>query len=230
MVRSQEFTVTPIVASANLRTLVYEALKAAIAEMDIYGSPEEIRLDERRLARDLGVSRTPVREAFTVLEQEGFVRSEARRGVFVVRKTRRQIIDMIHAWAALEGMAARLACQRATDAELAGLETLFADFLERPPADSLDAYSDANLRFHQAVIALGQCKIVEAMSGTLMIHVRGIRRVAIRAEGRADRSNAEHRAILRALRGRDGDGAEALVRAHGLGLAAHVERFGDALG
>lgn len=229
MIRSIEFTVTPIATAANLRTQVYEALKAAIGEIDIYGSPGEIRLDERRLARDLGVSRTPVREAFTVLEQEGFVRSEARRGVFVVRKTKRQIIGMIHAWAALEGMAARLACQRATDEQIASLETLFSDFLERSPSEHIDAYSEANICFHQAIIALAQCRIFDEMSGTLMMHVRGIRRAAIRTDGRADRSNAEHRAILRALRDRACEDAEQLVRAHGLGLAAHVERNGDAL-
>ncbi|MFE1601341.1 GntR family transcriptional regulator [Methylobacterium sp. ID0610] len=230
MIRSVEFTVTPIAATVNLRTRVYEALKAAIGEIDIYGSAEEIRLDERRLARDLGVSRTPVREAFTVLEQEGFVRSEARRGVFVVRKTQAQIIGMIHAWAALEGMAARLACQRATDAELASLETLFAAFLERAPSEQIEAYSDANLRFHQAVIALAHCPVFDGLSGSLMIHVRGIRRAAIRTDGRAERSDAEHRAILRALGARNGEEAERLVRAHGLGLAAHVERGGEALG
>ena len=66
--------------------------------MDIYGHPGEIRLDERQLSQDLGVSRTPIREALGFLEQEGFVRSVPRRGVFVVRKTRAQIVEMITVW------------------------------------------------------------------------------------------------------------------------------------
>src|SRR3978361_2025274 len=94
MVKTAQFSIPPIVASSSLRTLAYEALKAAITKMDIYGRPDEVRLDERKLSQDLGVSRTPVREALTVLEQEGFVRSEARRGVFVIKKTKKEIVGM----------------------------------------------------------------------------------------------------------------------------------------
>jgi DNA-binding GntR family transcriptional regulator len=101
MSNSEPLSVKPIVASSSLRTLAYEALKTAITNMDIYGRPDEVRLDERKLSQDLGVSRTPVREALTVLEQEGFVRSEARRGVFVIKKNKREIVSMIHAWTAL---------------------------------------------------------------------------------------------------------------------------------
>ena len=82
--------------------------------MDLYGSRTDIRLDERQLASDLGVSRTPVREALAQLEREGFIRSIPRRGIYVVRKTRPEVIELITAWAALEGMAARLATQNAT--------------------------------------------------------------------------------------------------------------------
>ncbi|WP_204323787.1 hypothetical protein, partial [Stenotrophomonas maltophilia] len=57
-----QFCIKPIVANSSLRTLAYEALKAAITNMDIYGRPDEVRLDERKLSQDLGVSRTPVRE------------------------------------------------------------------------------------------------------------------------------------------------------------------------
>ena len=68
--------------------------------MDIYDHPQEIRLDERRLSEGLGVSRTPIREAMTLLEQEGFVRTRPRRGIFVVRKTKREIVEMITVMAA----------------------------------------------------------------------------------------------------------------------------------
>ena len=83
-------------------------LKNAIVAMDIYRSRDDIRLDERKLAQDFGISRTPVREAMAQLEREGFVRSVPRRGIYVVRKTKREVIEMITAWAALESMAARL--------------------------------------------------------------------------------------------------------------------------
>ncbi|HQF92786.1 MAG TPA: GntR family transcriptional regulator, partial [Microthrixaceae bacterium] len=68
------------------KTKVYVALKQAIANMDIYSSPEPKWIDERQLSERLGVSRTPVREAVAMLEQEGFVKSLPRRGIMVLRK------------------------------------------------------------------------------------------------------------------------------------------------
>jgi DNA-binding GntR family transcriptional regulator len=230
MSNSEPLSVKPIAATSSLRILAYEALKAAITTMDIYGRPDEVRLDERKLSQDLGVSRTPVREALTVLEQEGFVRSEARRGVFVVRKSKREIVEMIHAWAALESMAARLACQRASDAQLDGLRDAFPEFFTGQPAEHIDEYSDANIRFHQTIITLGQCDPISELTGNLMMHVRAIRNAALRQGDRAELSIREHVAIIAALQGRDGDRAESLVRDHGLGLARHVDRYGDYLG
>ncbi|MBE7198460.1 MAG: GntR family transcriptional regulator [Parafilimonas terrae] len=230
MSNSESLSVKPIAASSSLRTLAYEALKSAITTMDIYGRPDEVRLDERKLSQDLGVSRTPVREALTVLEQEGFVRSEARRGVFVVRKNKREIVEMIHAWAALESMAARLACLRASDAQLQDLRDAFPEFYAGQPSSHIDEYSDANIRFHQTIIKLGHCEAIAELTGNLLVHVRAIRNAALRQGERAERSIREHVAIIAALQARDAELAETLVRDHGLGLAQHVDTYGDYLG
>ena len=229
MSNSEPLSVKPIVASSSLRTLAYEALKTAITNMDIYGRPDEVRLDERKLSQDLGVSRTPVREALTVLEQEGFVRSEARRGVFVIKKNKREIVSMIHAWTALESMAARLACSRATASQLRSLRESFPEFYEGQPSEHMDEYSDANIRFHQRIIALGHCEAIAELTSNLLMHVRGIRSTALRQGDRAERSIREHVAIIAALEARDADLAERLVREHGLGLANHVDTYGDYL-
>ena len=109
----------------SFRDQAYAALKQAIMDADIYGSAEEIRLDERQLSEALGVSRTPIREAMTRLEQKGLLRTEPRRGIFIVRKTKSEIIEMIEMWAALESMAARLATLNASDAEIAALRHMF---------------------------------------------------------------------------------------------------------
>src|ERR1700720_174243 len=114
--------------SSSFAKEAYAALKRAICAMDIYDRPQEIRLDERRLSEGLGVSRTPIREAMTLLEQEGFVRTRPRRGIFVVRKTKREIVEMITVMAALESMAARLAAEDAGDAEVADLRRLMDAF------------------------------------------------------------------------------------------------------
>src|SRR5436305_9247058 len=106
----------------------YAALKRAITAMDIYGHTQEIRLDERRLSEGPGVSRTPSREAMTLLEQEGFVRTRPRRGIYVVKKTKREIVEIITVMAALESMAARLSAERASDADIGELRRLTDDF------------------------------------------------------------------------------------------------------
>ena len=118
----------PIDVTPSFKHKAYAALKNAIVAMDVYRNRDDIRLDERKLAQDFGISRTPVREAMAQLESEGFVRSVPRRGIYVVRKTRREVIEMITAWAALESMAARLITQTATDEEIAGLRKMFATF------------------------------------------------------------------------------------------------------
>src|SRR3546814_1974845 len=130
----------------SYKAKVYAAVKQAITEMDIYAHSSDIRLDERQISRALGVSRTPIREAMTLLEQEGFVRSQPRRGIFVVRKTRREIVEMITVWAALESMAARLAAQRASDEEIRSLRRMFTEFEKERPADHMDEYSPAKER------------------------------------------------------------------------------------
>src|SRR5262245_46419946 len=93
--------VEPIGSPESFKSRAYAALKDAIVAMDIYRHRSDIRLDERRLASDFGISRTPVREAMAQLEREGFVRAVPRRGVYVVRKTKREVIEMITAWEAL---------------------------------------------------------------------------------------------------------------------------------
>lgn len=218
--------IAPLAANTSLRTLAYDAIKKAITEMDMYGQESEIRLDERQLSHDLGVSRTPIREALTVLEQEGFVRSVPRRGIFVVRKSKREIIDMIIVWAALESMAARLATSRASDRDLTELRDMFHDFEAEGPAEHMNEYSNANIRFHQTIIRLGGCAMIGEVTENLFIHIRGIRAVSVRQENRSERSLQEHRAIIAALVARDADLAERLVREHTLGLAAHVEKHG----
>jgi DNA-binding GntR family transcriptional regulator len=215
--------------SASFRDLAYAALKRAITAMDIYNHPEEIRLDERRLSVGLGVSRTPIREAMTLLEQEGFVRTLPRRGIYVVRKTKREIVEMITVWAALESMAARLVALNAADDDIAELRRLMDAFHDGTDGERLEEYSDANIAFHQAIIRMSGCNLLAEMTENLFIHMRAIRKVTIHQDNRAARSIVDHMAIIEALERRDPDEAARLAREHTLGLAAHVEKHGDFL-
>jgi DNA-binding GntR family transcriptional regulator len=139
----------------------------------------------------------------------------------VVRKTKAELLEMITVWAALESMAARLACARASSADLKALRRAFAEEAS-PPHE----YSEANIAFHQTIVRLGGCALIVDMTQNLFLHMRAIRQVSIRQENRLETSVREHRAIIAALEARDADEAERLVREHTLGLAAHVERYG----
>lgn len=219
----------PLDPSASLRDRAYASLKQAIAETDIYRSREAIRLDEKEVAEALGVSRTPVREAMTLLEQQGFLRTVPRRGVYIQRKTKREIVEMVHMWAALESMAARLATLRASDEQLAALRRLFDAFCEAAPADHVDAYSEANLAFHQSLVDLSGSQLLIETVRNIFVHVRAIRRTTITRSDRASRSIDEHMRIIEALEARDTERAERLVRQHSLDLAAFVEAHCDFL-
>src|SRR3984885_13362055 len=146
----------PIDTSFSFKNQADAALKNVIVGMDVYGSRADIRLDERSLAQDFGISRTPVREAISQLEREGFVRSVPRRGVYVVRKTRREVIELITAWAALEGMAGRLITQPAPDEDIAALRRMFTTFENGALRAPLDEYSEVNIEFHQAIIRMSR--------------------------------------------------------------------------
>jgi DNA-binding GntR family transcriptional regulator len=221
--------IEPIDTSFSFKNKAYAALKNVIVSMDIYKSRNDIRLDERQLAQDFGVSRTPVREAMAQLEREGFVRSVPRRGVYIVRKTKKEVIELITAWAALESMAARLITENAIDADIASLRRMFATFENGQILAHLDEYSEVNIEFHQTIIRMSGNSVLISMAENLFTHMRMIRRKTIVEKDRALRSIRDHMNIIEALEARDTERAEELVRTHALGLADHVAKYADYL-
>ena len=222
-----EVRVVPIAATRVLKDQVYTILREAISNMDIYSTPNPPRLDERKLADEIGVSRTPVREALSRLEQEGFVRNIPRRGTFVVRKTKREVLEVVHAMAALESMAARLATEHVSDADIVRLHKLCDPYDDEEARAHINEYSDANVEFHQTLIGLSQCDLIKSMADSLFLHMRAIRAEALKdlEHHRSDQSVADHRRIIDALEQRDADKVEKLVREHALSLARHIEEY-----
>ncbi len=215
--------IEPIAESESLKARAYRALKTAIMNMNIYAPDAELRLDERDLSLRFGISRTPLREALAQLSTEGLVRVVPRRGIFIERKTKSEILDMIEAWAALESMAARLATEVAADDEIASLHDHVDSFRTDEVAQRMGEYSDANIRFHQAIIGLSGNPLIASLADDLFFHVRAIRQRTIFERDRARRSIADHKSIVEALEARDADRAERLVREHTLRLRDHVE-------
>ena len=227
---TRELSLTSLVKEPNFRTRVYDALKQAIIDMDVYSSAEPRWIDERQISEKLGISRTPIREALSALEREGFVASVPRKGTMVVRKTKGEIVEMIEAWAALESMAARLITLRASDEEIAQLRKLFIAFNEKhKPSEHLSEYSQANINFHQSVIRLSGSKTLVSMTDDLLLHVRGIRQVTMNRAFRSDQTIYDHLAIIDALERRETELAERLSREHTLVLARYIEQQPDGI-
>jgi DNA-binding GntR family transcriptional regulator len=221
--------VAPIDSRETFKNKAYAALRNVIMSSDIYRSRTDLRLDERQLAQDFGISRTPVREAMAQLEREGFVRSVPRRGIYVVRKTKQEVIELIQAWAALESMAARLITESASDEDIAGLRRMFATFEGDKLHAKLDEYSEVNINFHQTLIELSGNQALIRLAANLFTHMRMIRGRTIGEDDRVERSIRDHMNIIQALEARDTERAEDLVRQHALGLAAHVAKHADYL-
>ncbi|MEE9587296.1 MAG: GntR family transcriptional regulator [Hyphomicrobiaceae bacterium] len=219
-----ELEIRPIDAGFSLKARIYDALKTAITGMNIYDDDAQLRLDERKLSEQFGISRTPLREALARLDQEGLVEIVPRRGIYIVRKSKAEILEMIVVWAALESMAARLVTKNASNDEIATLHNWLDPFDKNKVSEQVDEYSDANINFHQAIVGLSKNNLIVEITDGLFMHVRAIRARTIFDADRARRSVNDHRRIVDAIEARDTELAGKLVRQHTLALRDHVEK------
>lgn len=215
---------SPIAEKFTLKDHTFDVLRAAILDMDIYGTDTDLRLDERKMAEKLGISRTPIREALARLAQEGLVEIVARKGVFVQRKSREEILEMVVTWAALESMAARLATAVATDSELAALRKFAMKHSSDVARADIEEYSDANIAFHQTILKLSGCSLLKTTADGLFTHMQAVRRRAMGESDRARRSVVDHMEIIDALLVRDADLASRRVRDHTMRLHDHISK------
>ncbi|MDP5327540.1 MAG: GntR family transcriptional regulator [Paracoccaceae bacterium] len=214
----------PISESFSLKDHTFNVLRAAILDMDIYQPDADLRLDERQMAERLGISRTPVREALARLSQEGLIEVMPRKGVFVRRKTREEILEMVVTWAALESMAARLATVNATAAELVALRKFAMKHSSDAVRADIEEYSDANIKFHQSILNLSGCSLLRTTADGLFTHMQAVRRRAMGESDRARRSVADHMEIIEALTSRDADLAARRVLEHTMRLHDHISK------
>lgn len=212
----------PVAVNFTLKDHVYDVLRQAILDMNLYDEATDLRLDERQMAAQLGISRTPLREALARLEHEGFVEIHRRRGVFVRRKSLKEVLEMIVAWAALESMAARLAAEVATPEELASLRKLGTSSGKNAARADIYEYSEANIHFHQRILELSRCVLLKSMADGLFLHMHAVRRRAMGENDRATRSIVDHMEIIEALERREAARASDLVREHTMRLHDHV--------
>jgi DNA-binding GntR family transcriptional regulator len=192
-----------------LREQVLAELRARI--VDGQYSPGE-RLTEERLAEDFGVSRNPVREALRVVEAEGFVEIQPRRGAVVATPDDSAMRDMFAVRAVLEPLAARLAAERATESDLAALRRLLDDARDATESSDLARIADLNSALHSLVFGLSGNRWLVQFSLAMSRHVHWIFRLG--AKGRAPHSWAEHVRLVEALENHDAGAAEIAAAEH----------------
>ena len=171
-------------------------------------------LDEARIAEQLQISRTPLREALKVLCAEGLVRHEPRRGSFVNDVTEQDLDEIFPVLTLLEGRCAREAAERATDADLRQLEALHDKLGRHARARRINDYYATNYAIHEAIIALANNRWLASVIGDLRKIVKLARLQQLHAPGRLEQSLSEHLAVCAALKARDPEGAEAAMRTH----------------
>lgn len=171
-------------------------------------------LDEVRLAEQIGISRTPLREALKVLTAEGLVRHEPRRGCFVNEVTEQDLDEIFPVIALLEGRCAYEAAQNATDADLAELEDMHQKLVRAAKGKRINDYYAANLAIHEAIITLAGNRWLAGVIHDLRKILKLARQQQLHAPGRLDQSLSEHLAVFAALKARDAEGAEAAMRTH----------------
>jgi DNA-binding GntR family transcriptional regulator len=186
------------------------------------------RLDERALAEQLGVSRTPLREAIAKLAKEGLVEQRPYRGNFVRTFTPRQVSDLYETRMVLEGLAARRAVANLTDEGLAELTEILDAIQHALEVGDLAAFSTSDERFHSTIARLsGNETVIESLE-RLRAQVQLIRVTANQDPDLVERTARERPAILEALRDRDGDRAARLMEEHIDGVRRNVLRRLDA--
>jgi DNA-binding GntR family transcriptional regulator len=188
---------------------VYDSLRDAIWEGRI-GRGERVR--EEEIARSLGVSRTPVREALQRLQRRGLLVTGTGRGLIVAELSKREVIELYAMREILEGSAARFAAQHATRPEIDILYRLQRDLAEAP--DDALLLVKLNRRFHQAICDAAHNQYLTQTLDTLHDSMALLHSTTFRAPNRRRESDEEHRRIVSAIERHDADDAEAIAREH----------------
>lgn len=195
----------------SLRGRVFHRIREDILSGK-YNDNEELK--ETTIGSELGVSRTPVREALRQLELEGLVNIIPNKGAYVTGISQKDIHDIYVIRSYLEGLAARWACGNITDGQIEELEEILYLSEFHAKKQHYEQVVELDNKFHESIYRASGSKILEHELTTFHHYVERIRKKSLGKEARAMKSNEEHRAILEAIRQRDGQLAEKLAHEH----------------
>ena len=200
-----------ILASRPLYEEVADQLRVRIFAHDLAPGAW---IDEQSLAKEFGISRTPLREAIKVLAAEGLITMKLRRGAYVTEVNRSDLEQIFTILSLLEGEAAKEAAIKAKEKDLNDLDDMHLR-LEKAAADrNLDQFFEINVRFHERIIAIADNPWMTGVIADLRKVLKLQRKDSLSRSGRLQSSLSEHREILKALLKRDPIAAEQAMRTH----------------
>lgn len=195
----------------SLTTLIFDRVRDEIINGDY--NPGD-KLIENRLAKELGVSRTPVREALKQLELDGLVESIPNRGVIVKGISDQDIYDIYTVRISIETIAARWAVERMTEKDLEELEEIY-DLMEFfTSKKNAKRIFELNTEFHEKIYSSTKSRFLENILRDFQLFIKSTRLESLKTEGRLDKALNEHKEILNALKDRDADLACEYIKEH----------------
>jgi DNA-binding GntR family transcriptional regulator len=207
----------------SLRGRVFNKIREDILA-GIYKENEELK--ENTLGVELGVSRTPVREALRQLELEGLVTIIPNKGAYVTGITTKDIHDIYMIRSYLEGLCAKWACEHITEEQLEAMDEILylSEFHAR--RSHHEQLVELDNKFHDLIYKASGSKILDHVLSDFHHYVERIRKITLSRTSRATKSNEEHAAILDAIRKRDGELAEALAHEHIMNTIKNISEQG----
>ena len=212
-----------VVDKYSLRGRVFNKIREDILSGK-YKKNEELK--ETAIGSELGVSRTPVREALRQLELEGLVTIIPNKGAYVNGITEKDIHDIYIIRSYLEGLCAKWACEHISDEQIDELEEIVYLSEFHAKKEHHEQILSLDNKFHQLIYEASNSKILHHVLTDFHHYVERIRKITLASESRAMNSNKEHTAILEAIKQRNGDKAEQLAHEHIMNTIKNISERG----
>lgn len=195
----------------SLTSKIFSILRDKILEGDFKKSE---KLVEAKLAEELGVSRTPVREALKQLELEGLVENLPNRGVYVKGITRQDVDDIYTIRMAIEGISVEWAIERMTPEELKRIEEIYELMEFYTSKNDVDKISELNTKFHEAIYKATKSRYLEQILKDFQYYIKNTREKSLKTQGRLQTALDEHKEILENLKVRNKEAARKSLEKH----------------
>jgi DNA-binding GntR family transcriptional regulator len=210
----------PVTSPVSLEKLAYESIKGAILSFRLQPGANLVESD---LARQLAISKTPVRDALLRLEKEGFISKIPYTGYYVAEISRKSVEDIFQIRAVLEGLAVRLAIPLFQDSDQAKAQQIIQSHREAAEAGDIKTASQLNHQFHELILNRSDNERLLQILANLDDHLQRYRILSNYQTGRLQKSVTEHQRILAAIAQHQADLAEQEVRAHLLSVLSDLE-------